>query len=134
MRSFISAIPFVGLASMLVAAAPIKSLSFPDGFPNPTPAQLKQIEQQALGTLSNEAPPVTVSPDGLTNLQLIAFNELFEVAFFTELIYNITNNVKGYRFEQQEKRDFVLKALAAVQGVSVPPTPAGSYDYEKPTR
>jgi len=51
----------------------------------------------------------------MTSLELIAFNELFEVAFFTDLIYNITNNVPGYEVGGNGVQQFVLNALTAVQ-------------------
>ena len=100
--------------STVVSAAPF---SFPlsNGFPNITnpSAQLTAIELQAQGTLSNAPPPPTISQDGLNSLRLIAFNELFEVAFFTELIANITNNVPGY--QTSGSNTFLLSALTAVQ-------------------
>jgi hypothetical protein len=34
-------------------------------------------------------------------LTVIAFNKLFEVAYFTDLIGNITNNSTGYRIERR---------------------------------
>ena len=46
---------------------------------------------------------------------MIAFNELFEVAFFTSLINNITNNVPGFEVGSPAVKDFVLKTLIAVQ-------------------
>lgn len=88
-----------------------------NGFPNianPSP-QLTAIEQQAMGTLPNGPPPASVTADTLTSLELIAFNELFEVAFFTDLIYNITNNVPGYQVGGDGVQQFVLNALTAVQ-------------------
>jgi hypothetical protein len=93
--------------------------SFPlsNGFPNianPSP-QLTAIEIAAQGTLPNAPPPASVTQDTLTSLELIAFNEIFEVAFFTSLIYNITNNVPGYSIGGEGVRDFVLNALTAVQ-------------------
>jgi len=85
----------------------------PNAFPTPGPQELLAIEQQAGGTLSDAPPPPFPGKDGITNLQLIAFNELFEVAFFTELIANITNSVPNYEVDA-----FTMKALKAVQGVS----------------
>ena len=95
------------------------SSSFPlsNGFPNianPSP-QLTAIELAAQGTLPNGPPPASVTADTLTSLELIAFNELFEVAFFTSLIQNITNNEPGYGIEGKGVREFVLQALTAVQ-------------------
>lgn len=88
-----------------------------NGFPNITnpSSQLTAIEEQAHGTLPNGPPPASVTADTLTSLELIAFNELFEVAFFTDLIYNITNNVPGYSIGGDGVQQFVLNALTAVQ-------------------
>ena len=81
---------------------------------------MKGIEQKALGTLSNITPPQNVSADGLTSLRLVAANELFEVAYFNDLLNNVTNNVMGYEFKDMKNRDFVIKALTAVLAVSHP--------------
>lgn len=121
MRSFLTAATVLGFSSLLVSAAPTRRQAseggavvfpLPDGFPNPSPAQLTTIEQAALGELSNAPPPANISQAGLTNLQLIALNEIFEVAYFTELVQNITQNKPGY--DQVPNRDFVLKTLNAV--------------------
>jgi hypothetical protein len=60
-----------------------------NGFPdiaNPS-SQLSAINQAAHGTLSNAPPPAkAVGPDTLTSLQLVAFNEIFEVFFFTYVL------------------------------------------------
>jgi len=74
--------------------------SFPlsNGFPNinvPS-SQLTTIELQAHGTLSNGAPPTGLQDDTLNSLAFIAFNELFEVAFFTELVQNVTRGGHGF--------------------------------------
>ena len=124
MRSIISlaAVTGLSLTSAIVSAAPAAKRDygnvFPlaDGFPNPSAAQLTDIENRAFGTLSNAPPPTTISTDGLTNLKLIALNELFEVAFFTELVANLTNKVSGY--DLGYGHDFVLQTLEAVVAVS----------------
>ncbi|RMY74092.1 hypothetical protein D0863_03435 [Hortaea werneckii] len=94
--------------------------SLSNGFPdidNPSDA-LTKIEEQAHGTLPNASAPANGTappppqPDSVNSLGFIAFNELFEVAFFTELIYNITNNVMG--FDQVPNRDQVLGILNVV--------------------
>lgn len=51
-----------------------------DGFPNPSPDQLKAIENLAGGTPPEGDLPKKLDDDSLTALQLIAFNELFEVS------------------------------------------------------
>jgi hypothetical protein len=104
----------------VVSAAPFSFDNNPvgNGFPTISAKSPEQtnIEIQAHGSLS-DAPPTATPPhaDSLTSLQLIAFNELFEVAFFTELISNITSNVDGYVIYHQGARDFILKSLLAVQ-------------------
>ncbi|KAI1625325.1 hypothetical protein EDD37DRAFT_382702 [Exophiala viscosa] len=88
-----------------------------NGFPNvqnPSSA-LTQIEDAAHGTLPNGAPPPSINPDDLLSQRLIAFNELWEVAFFTELLANVTNNVAGYQFQDQNQRQSVITALTAIQ-------------------
>jgi hypothetical protein len=92
----------------------------PNGLPNPSQSQLAQIEENAHGTLPNAPPPSNISADGITNLKLIALNELFEVAFFNELLLNITNNVTGYEFSDKSDRDFAIKSFTAILAVSDP--------------
>lgn len=122
MRFSLSAAAVVGIASLLVSAVPTVNQRgtdgnvFPleDGFPKPSADQLNQIQKNAFGTLSNAPPPPSLSPDGITNLQLVAFNELHEVAFFNQLIHNITTGVPGYDVKD---KDFVLKTLKAILAV-----------------
>lgn len=105
----------------LCLAAPITNLTspkiLPDGLPTPSPSELESIEERAHGTLPNGAPPSGISEGGLTNLKLVAFNELFEVAFFEELITNITEKVVGYRFSNEDDYDFVLNGLKVILAV-----------------
>ncbi|KAF4630723.1 hypothetical protein G7Y89_g7417 [Cudoniella acicularis] len=61
------------------------------------------------GTLPNGPLPTKLTPAAVQTLQLIAANELFEVAYFTELISNITTKVPGYECDQ-----YVLNSLTAV--------------------
>ncbi|KAK4560996.1 hypothetical protein LTR86_004951 [Recurvomyces mirabilis] len=90
-----------------------KDFDFPlsNGFPNITKGSQtqKDIETQAHGQIPNQPPPPPPHADSLLSLGFVAFNELFEVAFFTELIYNITNNVPGY--DNVPNRDNVLEIL-----------------------
>ncbi|KAJ5782309.1 hypothetical protein N7457_004083 [Penicillium paradoxum] len=101
-----------------VFALPVLNVSsdqgLPDGMPYPGPSELEMIEEKAHGTLPNGPPPPALSEAGITNLKLIAFNELFEVAFFHQLITNITEKVPGYRFSEERDYDFVLNGLKVI--------------------
>lgn len=121
MRFHGAAIPLLGMISFVCAAptgATGGQTQLPDGMPSPSLKQLAKIEQNARGTLPNAPPPPSISHKGITNLKLIAFNELFEVAYFNELLRNITNNVPGYTFSDEHDRDFVIEAFTAILAVS----------------
>jgi hypothetical protein len=110
--------------SALAFAAPVVDKRYSDyspegkyfplanGFPNPSNDQVMKIQNDAFGTLPNGAPPKNISAEGITNLKLIAFNELMEVAFFTELLYNLTNKAPGYDLGYGHQ--YVLDALNAI--------------------
>lgn len=102
-------------AASLVAAAPF---SFPlsNGFPNLNTTAMAEVYKLAGGTLPNGVLPTSLKPDAVQTLQLIAANELFEVAYFTELLYNVTSGVPGY---QVENYDYVVSTLTAVINVSL---------------
>ncbi|KAJ5122457.1 hypothetical protein N7448_003591 [Penicillium atrosanguineum] len=118
MRFFLSTIALMSVVSSLIAAptarAPDAGEELPDGLPYPGPGELKVIEQNAHGTLPNGPAPPVISNRGILNLKLIAFNELFEVAFFSELIANITENVEGYRFTDDDDRTETLSWLKVI--------------------
>lgn len=114
----------VVLAGATIAAPAIpRSYNIPagDGFPNPSPDQLVTIQQKAGGQLSNAPPPPKLANSSLTAFQLIAFNENFEVAFFSSLRDNITNNAPGFQLDDHKKRDELLSILEAV--IAVRPLP-----------
>lgn len=97
-----------------------KVFDFPlnNNFPNVSSGSqaLSDIQAQAHGSLPNNPnPPPKPQPDSLTSLGFIAFNELFEVAFFKELIYNITTYVDGYKDQDIPNRDKVLENLKIIQ-------------------
>lgn len=106
--------------SVTAAAAAPFEFPLPDGFPSPSPAQLVKIEQGAGGTLASSFLPTSLKDPAVTTLQLLANNELFEVAFFTELLANITNNVPGYDEAATAPLDrtYLIKALSAIRNVS----------------
>lgn len=109
-----------------VASAPFH---FPtsDGFPQISPASLAQIEHEAGGSVPNGPLPTNLKPTGITILQLLAHNELLEVAFFTQLLTNITSNIPGYDAAAITPldRNYVVKALTTIVAVShlLPPFP-----------
>ncbi|KAL8644693.1 MAG: hypothetical protein Q9210_007128 [Variospora velana] len=88
----------------------------PDGFPRPSPAQLAQIQQGAGGTLSNAFLPTSLKSAAITILELLTNNEISEVAFFTELLTNITTNVPGYDAAATAplERDYLIKAISTI--------------------
>ncbi|KAK4951954.1 hypothetical protein LTR10_009874 [Elasticomyces elasticus] len=101
-----------------------EAFDFPldNGFPNITvpSANLSAIELASLGELpiapNVTASNATASGPSTVDLGFVAFNELFEVAFFTELIYNITYNVPGYGPDDVgPQRDEILAILTVHQ-------------------
>jgi hypothetical protein len=114
-----------GLAASSVLSAPVLDARYSpyplaDGFPNPSASQLQMIEELAGGTLGNGPPPPSLSAVSATNLRLIAFNEIFETAFFTDLLYNITTHQKGYTYFGAFSKEFVVDALVGVINVRMP--------------
>lgn len=98
----------------IVTAAPF-SYPLPNGFPNLNSTALQEVFKLAGGTLPNGPLPATLKAGGIQALQLIAANEEFEVAYFTELLANVTNEVPGYSVWN---KDYVVQTLTAVQNVS----------------
>jgi hypothetical protein len=78
--------------------------------------QLRQ-RQAAGGTLPNTALPTSLPADAEQTLQVIAYNEIFEVAFFSSLLANVTNGVDGFTDLPLDK-DYIVKILTAVVAVS----------------
>ncbi len=112
------------LLSLFIAVAGVTATPFkfplPDGFPTPNPAQLAVIEKEAQGSLPNGPLPTILKSTGITTLQLLALNEIFEVAYFTELLANVTNSVHGYDAKSIAPLDkkYVVDTLTAVVNVS----------------
>lgn len=107
----------ISFLSTLITAAPFSvNNSFLDAVTATNTGPLLAIQTAAHGSLSNIAPPPALAGgnDSLTNFQLVAYNENMEVAFFSELIYNITNNVTGYTFGTQDSKNQVLSNLNAI--------------------
>lgn len=106
--SIVSALAFLGSAS--AAAIPNN-----DGFPTPNADQQIVIAKQAGGLLPNVPLPTKLGPGSTTTFQLIAFNELFEIAFFSSLLQNITNEVDGFKLSRHS--DKLTKIITTVLAV-----------------
>lgn len=97
------------------AAGPQMPFKFPldNGFPNvkvPSP-ELSILQAQARGTLPDGPLPTAVSDASATTLQLLAFNEIFEVAYFTSLLRNVTSG----EYDVGSAKDFVIQSFTAIQ-------------------
>ncbi|KAI4751808.1 hypothetical protein E4T52_05542 [Aureobasidium sp. EXF-3400] len=92
-----------------------KNLLLSNGFPNLSPSALSDVNNAAHGTISNSTAKLTFSPNDLTNFQLVAFNEFFEVAFFTSLLTNITTGVSDFEIPAHLNATYILDTLIAVQ-------------------
>lgn len=112
-----SLIALAGVSSALPALPRSYNIPATDGFPNPSPDQLASIQQKAGGQLPNGPPPPKLASSSLTAFQLILFNENFEVAYFSSLIDNITNNVPGFELSDSKKKDELLSIFEAVKAV-----------------
>lgn len=86
-----------------------------DGFPDPDDEQTRLLEQKAFGKLPGAIPPLGANAASITTFQLIAFNEIWESAYFDSLLHNITDEVEGY---QTDKKDELVKIISAVLAVS----------------
>lgn len=88
-----------------------------DGFPTPNAQQLRDISERADGSLSNAPPPATLADSTLQSLQVIAFNEEFETAYFQSLLANVTMGVPGYESWKgygKAELEKILKVIIAV--------------------
>ena len=108
----LSSVVLASTAASLAAAAPF-SFPLPNGFPNLNATAMQQVFKLAGGTLPNGGLPSSLKAGGVQALQLIAANEIFEVAYFTELVNNITTGVSGYKCGRN-----ALESLQAVVAVS----------------
>lgn len=102
-----------------LASAQSKQVDFPlpDSLPDPSPSQIESIQMRAGGTLPNTPPPMRISSEGINNLKLMAFTGLSEVAFFDELLRNITTSMPGYQVANAQERDIVIKSLTTLLAV-----------------
>lgn len=85
-----------------------------NGFPSPGPKALANVETLAGGPLPAATPP-NPGATGALDLMVIATNELTETAFFTELLYNVTHEVDGYKVDNKA---YVMSSIQAIKNVS----------------
>ena len=91
-----------------------------DGFPKPNDQQVVTIAQQAGGKVPGGPLSTTLGAGSVTAFQLIAFNELFETAFFSSLLHNVTENVPGYEPDDKGEIVTILKTVLAVSRTHSP--------------
>ncbi|OTB00229.1 hypothetical protein M426DRAFT_66336 [Hypoxylon sp. CI-4A] len=101
------------LSGRLVPAEPF-NFPLPNGFPFPDESALEQLFTTAGGNFTNMPLAPKFDDDSLTSWKLQAFNEFMEVAFFTQLISNITNRVPGYELDE-ENESHILDTLKTIQ-------------------
>ncbi|KAK5994643.1 hypothetical protein PT974_05126 [Cladobotryum mycophilum] len=90
-----------------------------NGFPSPNSDQLRTIETKADGlvNITNISPPPKLSPQEIAQYQLLAFNEFFKTAFFSSLLYNVTNNVTGYEYDKKDELAAILSDILAQEEI-----------------
>ncbi|KAG8673532.1 hypothetical protein FPOAC2_06977 [Fusarium poae] len=107
----------VGLISSAFAGILPRSYRIPssNGFPNPDADQLNAINLQAGGKLPGAPLPTSLGDGSTTAFQLIAFNELFETAYFSSLLYNVTHEVEGFKVDGDKRAEAekILKTVIA---------------------
>ena len=133
------AMRLLSIASLVVLATSSPTVSetpftFPlsNGFPFPNESALEELFTVAGGNFTNAPLAPKFDNDSLTSWKLQAFNEFFEVAFFTQLINNITERKPGFQLDR-ETEDYVLESLTAIQAVSLE-FPENTSDSKCPPR
>ena len=115
----LSSFASIALLGAAVSAAPAPfTFPLPNGFPDikvPSPALLA-IEEQAHGTLPNAPLLKTLSPTDILNWQVVAFNEIFEVGYFTSLYEKISGGTPGYEVGTAAEKKYALEAIDAIIG------------------
>lgn len=104
---------------LLIAASAATAAMIPnnDGFPMPNDQQKMDIVKQAGGLLPNGPLPKELGDGSATAFQLITANELFETAYFSSLLHNITEGVEGF---EAENKDQMVDIFTRILGVSCP--------------
>lgn len=111
--AFIKTLSLLGLLGLATGAA----VPTNDGFPMPSMDQQVALAKQAGGKLPNVALPKELGPGSTTAFQLIAFNELFETAYFGSLLQNVTDSVQGYEADNKQE---LMRIFSTVRAVCYP--------------
>lgn len=85
-----------------------------NGFPMPNDQQKLEIAHEAGGLLPGGPAPTSLGANSITAFQLIAFNELFETAYFSSLLHNITSEAPGYHAQNKEELVKIFSTVLAV--------------------
>ncbi|CAG8960125.1 hypothetical protein HYFRA_00010604 [Hymenoscyphus fraxineus] len=90
--------------------------AFPTGLLQTTPEELAKIERQAHGSLPDGPLPAvgSLAVDTVDSLRLIAFQEIFEVFYFSTLIDKIQRGAEGFKMEDQGQKAKLLANLKAI--------------------
>ncbi|GKU16013.1 unnamed protein product [Fusarium langsethiae] len=106
-----------GLISSAFAGILPRSYRIPssNGFPSPDAEQLNSISLQAGGKLPGAPLPTSLGDGSTVAFQLIAFNELFETAYFSSLLYNVTHSIEGFKVDDDKRAEAekILKTIIA---------------------
>ncbi|KAM7202689.1 hypothetical protein V8F33_002615 [Rhypophila sp. PSN 637] len=86
------------------------SLPLDHGVPFTSNAAVEELFTRVGGYCTSEPLAPRFDGDSLTSWKLQAFNELMEVAFFTQLIANVTDKVPGHDLESSSS-DYILDTL-----------------------
>lgn len=100
----------------LVHSSPFR-FPLPNGFPFPDDAALNELFTTAGGNFTNMPLAPKFDDDSLTSWKLQAFHKFMHVAFYTQLITNITDHIPGYELPLGSE-GYVLKSLKQIQAVS----------------
>ncbi|KAM3076109.1 hypothetical protein ACMFMG_006374 [Clarireedia jacksonii] len=114
---FSSKLAGISCLSTLAAAAPFTVNTDYVALATATKTEaLGAIQTAAHGSLSNITPPKFLNGgnNSLPVFQSVAFNENSEVAFFEELLFNITTNVQGFQFSSDDDKNTALLNINAI--------------------
>lgn len=110
------------LRPALIGLASAATIPNNDGFPNPSKDQVKDIANKAGGLLPDGPLPTELGNGSTVAFQLINANELFETAYFSSLLKNITDEVDGYKSDNKAELVKIFSTIVAVSMKNYPAT------------